>query len=511
MARAREHGDGRVRSPAARIARQLVEWHGERAHDVVDKCLALFSNVELAAAENDWGFWARPKQLPPSHPWQSWGFLTGRGFGKTIALSKYINQEVEAGRAPLILLMAQDEQSAIDIQVKGPSGLIATAPHWFKPTWLASEMVLVWPNGARAYVRTPEVPGKIRGLEYYIAWLSEIQSWPVATRDEAYMNALLSTRSGEAKIVWDATPRKRHPILKKLLKAAEQDPQHVAVRGGTRENPYLAKGYQEKLEAELGGTQRGREELLGEMLSDSDDALFRDEWINAARRPMPDRLVRRVIGIDPAITDRAGNDRTGIVECGLGVDDQVYVIGDYSGRYGPEAWASVVVDKYLANGCDCVVVETNKGGDLVIRNLRADAGPRGLSVVLLGKEERPHRHQNVVYVREVHARGSKEDRAQPIATAYERGRVSHVKGVELSELEDTLTTWEPEKGKRSPDALDALVHAAIELLGLASNKPDPSHGFKGLAEVNRAVQQPTRQTAVSISPLGRGHDPGGRI
>jgi phage terminase large subunit-like protein len=322
-----------VRSPAALIAQAAVQEWGPNAQEAIDFLLENCSNTELAAHENDWSFWARPKQLPPPSPWQSWGFLTGRGFGKTIALSKYINAEVEAGRAPLILLMAQDEQSAIDIQVKGPSGLIATAPHWFRPAWLASEMVLVWPNGARAYVRTPEVPGKIRGLEYHLAWLSEVQSWPVATREEAYMNSLLSTRLGGAQIVWDATPRKRHPILKKLLKAAEQDPQHVVVRGGTHENPFLAKGYQAKLEAELGGTQRGREELLGEMLSDSDNALIRDEWITSARRPMPERLLRRVIGIDPAVTNRAGNDRTGIVECGLGVDEQVYVLGDYSGRH----------------------------------------------------------------------------------------------------------------------------------------------------------------------------------
>lgn len=488
-----------MRSPAARIAQRLVEIHGARAQTVVDWFLSTCTNVELAACENDWGFWARPKQLPPPSPWQSWGFLTGRGFGKTIAISKYINGEVEAGRAPLILLMAQDEQSAIDIQIKGPSGLIATAPHWFRPEWLASEMVLVWPNGSRAYVRTPEVPGKIRGLEYHLAWLSEVQSWPVASREEAYMNALLSTRLGRAQIVWDATPKKRHPILKKLLKAAE-DPRHVVVRGATHENPFLAKGYTEKLEAELGGTQRGREELLGEMLSDSDSALIRDEWINAARRNMPERLARRVIGIDPAVTNRAGNDRTGIVEAGLGLDDQVYVLGDHSGRHAADVWASIVLDAYVTKGCDCVVVETNKGGDLVTQNLRAAAAARGLSVVVLGKDERPRHVPGTVYVREVHARGSKEDRAQPLATAYERGKISHVNGANLAELEDTITTWEPVPGQRSPDALDALVHSVTELLGLSSNKGNPGAGFKGLAEANKAIAAPRTQSK-SISKL----------
>ncbi len=501
---------------ASRIASALVESEGiEGAHAKVEVFLAPFSNIELAAHENDWpGMWARAKQLPSFGPWQSWGFLTGRGFGKTIAISKFINSEVEAGQAPLILLMAQDEQSAIDIQIKGPSGLIATAPSWFKPEWLASEMTLVWPNGARAYVRTPEVPGKIRGLEYHLAWLSEVQSWPVSTREEAYMNALLSTRLGNARIVWDSTPRKRHPILKKLLATGEADPtRHVVVRGRTDENSFLAKGYQERLEAEIGGTQRGREELLGEMLSDSDDALIRDVWITGSRRHAPDRFVRKVIGVDPALTTRAGNDQTGIVFAGLGGDGQCYVLGDHTGKYKPSEWASIVLRMYEEQQCDCVAVERNAGGDLVAEILRAHADKKGLSVVVLGKEERPRHVAGTVYLREVHARGSKEDRAQPLATAYERGKVSHVIGVDLSELEDTLTTWEPVAGQRSPDVLDALVHAATELLGLSNNEPDPKAGFKGLAEANKALTQPSRGPSRSITALlgPRGGGGSGRI
>ncbi len=154
------------------------------------------------------------------------------------------------------------------------------------------------------------------------------------------------------------------------------------------------------------------------------------------------------------------------------------------------------------------MVETNKGGDLVTHSLKTAGASRGLSVVVLGKNERPRHVPGTVYIREVHARGSKEDRAQPLATAYERGRVSHVNGAHLAELEDTITTWEPTPGSRSPDALDALVHAVSELLALASNKPNPSHGFKGLEDANRAIR-PVK--TVSISSLGGGHDRGGRI
>jgi phage terminase large subunit-like protein len=373
----------------------------------------------------------------------------------------------------LICLLAQDEQTAIDLQVNGPSGLIATAPPWFRPTWEASALQLVWPNGARAYVRTPEVPGKIRGLEYHLTWASELQSWPNATREEALSNVFLSTRLGAARVVWDATPKRRHPLLKGLLADHVADPStHAVVRGTTHENAVnLGDGYVGEMERKYGGTLKGREELLGEMLADSELSLVKQEWIDGARRNMPIVMARRVVSIDPAVTNRKGSDNTGIVEAGVGEDGQGYVLGDASGKYDPHKWAAIVLDWYCNHGCDLVIAEINKGGSLVTQNLRAIAKERGLEVIVVGKDERPKRVAGKVFVKEVSARGAKEDRAEPVATAYERRHVSHVIGLNLTSLEDTLTTWEPAPNADSPGDLDALVHAMVELLDL-SKGPD---------------------------------------
>lgn len=503
--------------PARELVHHLVFAKGkEHAHEIVDGLLARFSVVELAALAERWELWARPKQLAPPTYWRTWGFLTGRGWGKTKAISRHVNAEVYAGRAMLIGLVAQDEANAIDVQIQGPSGLIATAPPWFKPEWQASALRLVWPNGARAYVRTPEAPGKIRGLEYHLSWGTELQSWPVVTREEAFSNLQISTRLGYARLVWDATPKKRHPILLELLADAKRDPEHhVIIRGATHENAaHLGEGYVERLEQKYGGTSRGREELLGEMLEDSEGALWKQAWIDAKRRPWPSVIVRRVIAVDPAVTARAGSDRTGIIDAGLAPDGQMIVLGDGSGKHPPEAWAGIVLDKHQGGGCDCVVVETNKGGDLVTQNLRAAASSRGLQVIVLGKNEQPRRVAGIVYVREVHSRGEKADRAQPTATAYERGRVSHADGVDLGELEDTLTTWEPVPGKRSPDALDALVQAATELLGLNVNTPDAKIGFVGIEKVAQAVaghSAPASNVSQALAAIIGGGGRGGRI
>ncbi len=498
-------------SPSALVAARLVQLFGrERAHSIIDETFDALSNVDGAALAYDWSLFARPKQNPVGH-WSSFGYLTGRGFGKTCGISNFVNGEVEAGRARLIGLAAQDEANAIHLQVLGPSGLIATAPPWFKPVWEATAMQLVWPNDARAIVRTPEVPGKIRGFDYDLTWLSELQSWPASTRDEAFSNFRLATRVGLARMIWDATPKRRHPLLRELLTESERDPvHHIVVRGTTHENAInLADGYIEELERKYGGTLKGREELLGEMLEESESALVKQAWIEKARRHAPDRFERCVIGVDPAVTSRASSDKTGIVKAGIGPDGQVYVTADHSGKYAPEQWAEIVLKSYVTGRCDCVVVETNKAGDYVTSNLRALAGTKGLNVVVVAKDATSRHVPGTVYVKEVHARGPKEDRAQPLATAYERGRVSHVIGVDLLALEDTLTTWEPVPGQRSPDALDALVHAVGDLLGLLSNKPDPRGGFPGIVQAAKELAKPTTPTLNLGALLGSGR--GGRI
>jgi phage terminase large subunit-like protein len=511
-------------STAGVIATRLVSCLGrEQAVRALDLVLGQMSTADIGVLAYDWRFWARPKQMiDPLADWRWWGFLAGRGFGKSYAVSQFVNQEIEAGRAKQIGLAAQDEENSIGLQVLGPSGLIATAPPWNKPEWRASAKQLHWPNGAIGIVRTPEVPGKIRGWEYDLTWLTEFQSWPTGSMLEALSNFEISTRIGLARTVWDATPKRRHPILKQLIADYERDPLRFRiVRGSTHENAInLGNNYVEDLERKYGGTQKGREELLGEMLDDSESAIAKQAWIDLARRPAPSSYARTAIGVDPAITTKRSSDRTGIIRAGLGHDGQAYVTGDLSGKHQAEKWAGIVLDDYLEKRIDVVVVETNKGGDLVTSNLRAGATSRSLNVVVVGEKERPRHQRGVVFVKEVHARGPKEDRAQPMSTAYERGRVSHVIGVDLSTLEETLTTWEPTPGARSPDDLDALTHVIVELLDLKEHDADNRAGFRGITKAAKlldgaterdAVDDPQAKSAASIARHLHHGGRGGRI
>lgn len=488
-------------------ATSWIRGHGSTR--VID-CVTRLPPLERAAFAHFWaGAWARRKQLQPSSNWRSHGFLTGRGFGKTRANAEFVVREAYEGRAMSIGLASQKEDRTIELQVFGKSGLIACSPPWFTPEWNATKMQLVWPNGAAAKVFTPEVPGAIRGDEFQLAWLAEIQSWPKATMREALINFRFSTRLGYARTIWEATPKRRHPILRELLAQSARLPdKHIVVRGSMRENArYLGDSVVDELEETYGGTQSGREELDGEYSDEAEGALFSQQNFDMYRVQSRPEFVYKVVSVDPAITKRKGNDSTGIVWGGLGADGRAYICENHSGQYSPSEWGELLVSLCVANQIDCTVVETNKGGDLVTQNIRATASNKGLEVVVIKKDApRPYYVKGKLFVRETHSRGSKADRARPVSTAYELGRVSHVargKGIEGDEgLENTLATWTADESDYSPDDLDADVGVVSELIDLTRVTVDVKKSFDGLAKAAEALRV---STGAQVGGLPRRH------
>lgn len=475
-----------------------------RSHADLDLALQGCTSIELAALWHDWEFWARPAQLAPEgSAWRSWGALTGRGWGKTRAFSEFVNREAASGRAMRIALMAQTETKAWEVLIEGESGLLATSAPWFKAR--AFNGRVMWPNGAQAFVYTPESPGGVFGPEHHLGWASEIHYWPKATREDAFRNLRLGLRLGYGRLVWDSNPRRGHPIIRFLLERGERDPvRHVVVRGATYENAAnLTAGAIEEWEQEFGrDTAFGRQMLLGEQIDDEEGALVKAKWITDNRRSLPDRLVRRALAIDPAISTRRGTDPTGIMDVGLGEDGQLYVIEDLSGRHAWEAWGTLVVTEYMRRKCDCVIVERNRGGDACVANLRAAAKDAGVSVVELDGNAMTRNDPRVIYVKQVISRSGKVERAEPVAGLYERGRVSHVKGADLETLEEQWTSYEPAPNVESPNALDACVFAVWELADLGRESKDPRMAFAGLLEASRALSAPVASPGLGVIPGG---------
>jgi predicted phage terminase large subunit-like protein len=193
----------------------------------------------------------------------------------------------------------------------------------------------------------------------------------------------------------------------------------------------------------------------GQFSSDTDDALWRRDYIKRAE--MPTDMRRIVIAIDPAATAEIGSDETGIVAAGVDIDGQGYVLDDESARFRPEEWARRAISLFDQYGADRIVAEVNNGGDMVEAVLRAI---------------RP----DIPYTA-VRATRGKVTRAEPIAALYERGKISHCG--EFDELEAQMcsftTGFDRKSQGYSPDRVDALVWAFTDLFPEITDRvPDAS-------------------------------------
>jgi phage terminase large subunit-like protein len=202
------------------------------------------------------------------------------------------------------------------------------------------------------------------------------------------------------------------------------------------------------------GTSLARQELYGEMLEAMEGALWTEESIEAGREAMyPFSTPLRVIGVDPSVAENPRDECGIVVVASTGESDlykrNAWVLEDASILGSPTVWAEKVVQMARKWGCP-VVAEVNQGGALVKNAI--------------------HTIDPSITVLEVHSKQGKQLRAEPITLAYEQGRVHHVG--HLADLETQMISWVPGEGK-SPDRVDALVHALTALL----IKPPP--GFTG--------------------------------
>jgi PBSX family phage terminase large subunit len=184
--------------------------------------------------------------------------------------------------------------------------------------------------------------------------------------------------------------------------------------------------------------------LKGIFGSDTVGALWNQSMIDRARTmEKPWKLMRTVMGVDPATTNNEDSDDWGIGIAQKYTDGKSAVRADYTKKCSPEEAARIVINAYAAWDVDAVVVETNQGGDLVESVLRL-CGFKGKII-------------------KVHAAKGKFSRAEPISALYEQGLVWHDPDADLDELETEQTEYVPLTSKKSPNRLDWSVYALTEL------------------------------------------------
>lgn len=421
----------------------------------------------------DWDFWARPDQLPPDE-FSVWYVGAGRGVGKTRIGAEWVRRKAPNHREGL--LIGANPRDVRDLMIEGPSGIITISPSWERPIYEPTKLLVRWPNGAIAHVRSAEDPGGIRGLSVEWAWTDEIVKHRFL--QETWDQRALALREGSNPQTVVTTTPMPLPLIKKLT-SGKAHGVVVAPRVSTYRNAAnLSPDFFRTLLEQYEGTRFGRQELHAELLEDVKGALWnyemieaarwKGEWLDSPRGQVPDlrSIQRKVVGVDPS--GSTTGDEWGIVVVGAdrGRPPVGYVLDDRSQRGTPEDCARAAVMAYYDHNCEAMVGEVNYGGEMVGRMIQAVPAegiyPSGDSVRF--KAVRAGRGQ------------SKYERAVPIVGFYEQNlrgfrRIYHV-GV-FKDLETQMCEWVPPEqadgvevfaSKWSPDRADALNWSLLELL-----------------------------------------------
>jgi phage terminase large subunit-like protein len=394
-----------------------------------------------------WHRLARPEQLPPDGDWRVWYLCGGRGSGKTFAGSNnFADWILERGNDPdgeWGVVAPTWDKDARAVCVEGPSGLLKALGPAVLPGpsgWNRSTGELTLRSGARIYITSADDGARhIQGKNLRGCWCDEIGLW--SNWQKAWDESIaFAVRMEPARIIVTGTPKKGHPLVKRLLHDQRVPVSRMSLRDNVRN---LDPAFVQDIIERYAGSMLGRQEIEGEWVEDVSGALWERSDIEV--RPTPLDLTRVVIAVDPsgAKDPESGNDAIGIVAAGFDSYTQMgHVLADYSLTDGPAVWARRAITAYHQHEADLIVAESNFGGEMVRHTIQAI--------------------DRKVPVKLVHASRGKQQRAEPVAMLYKAGRVFH--SHPMPELEDELCVWVPGVTKESPNRLDAVVWALTELM-----------------------------------------------
>lgn len=448
----------------------------------------------------------QPHQLPPpGDDWFGWLFSAGRGAGKTDAVCK--DFYAHAMGPPCDPMLPGGHRLAIvgptlgDVATscyEGPSGLLRLDERVRLITRTGGTYV-VFPNGALAKCVGGNTVAEAKRLRAHgntcRVWVEEAAA--IRALSTVWSQILLSCRHGHRpRATLSSTPINSH-AYKRIMR----DPNVVVTNASMDDNAFLNEDYKRRMRDTFAGTATEAQELDGRLVEETPGALWTEALVDRrrinvaelrAKIPPADgeahelwlrralRLTTVFVGLDPATSGKG--DRTGVVVVGASPPNAagerlVFVLEDLTAMMVPslvdfgdadgddalpsdiQGWAEVVSATAYRWQANAIVVEKNRLGRTARAVIRA-AGFTGRIV-------------------ERSATDSKWNRADPVRAAW--SRLMFIVG-SWPILETDMTSWVPAAGDDpveddglgegdpefagSPDALDAMVHAARVLLGV---------------------------------------------
>ena len=391
-----------------------------------------------------WRSMARPNQLPGNGgiEWVFNLFMAGRGSGKTRSAAEWISESALIYPRTRYAIIAPTFNDARTICIEGESGILSIIPPGLVKSYNKTTGEIQLKNGSMLQIFTAEKPDRLRGPQFHRAWIDEPASLEDKGIDMWDMLTFCVRLPDISNHIFVTGTPKNVALMHHLLEECKKEPsKHILKTGSTLENKQnLSPQFISKIMDRYDGTNLGLQEIYGKMLGSVEGALWTPEniiHINDA----PTNVHKRIISIDPAVSTSKKADLTGIIMASR-IKKDVYIEKDWTRKVSPLKWAEFVIEMYYEHNCDAIIFEGNLAGSLIkdIFNEIEEA--------------------NGVTVTPIRAKKRKQDRATPVAAYYQKGRVFHVG--EHPELERQMTTWTP-KDAKSPDRIDALVHAVTHL------------------------------------------------
>ncbi len=393
----------------------------------------------------------------------------GRSFGKSYSGAAWIARKILNG-AKVIGLVGANHKDVEQVMVK----FILS---WFPndAVYVGGDQAIIKFKSRDAIIYCYSSETEIRGPNLEYLWCDEVCKWcsSIAEKAKECFDCVdMAVRVGKnPQIIITSTP-KPFPLFFEWKKKIEEGNKRYKLMEGTMwDNPFLGEDFIQSMVEKFGNTRFGRQELYGDLLEDVEGAAWDAKMIEDCQMSFEEfkekiketithisetghrttynkfEILRTVIGVDPTVSDKPDNDECGIISASLGSDGHIYVFKDNSGQYTTDEWAQKSVYAYYEIGAGLIVIEKNNGGELVKKNILAV--------------------DSSIIIKPISSTKGKLDRALPIAALYERRQVHHVqpKGQKdhFIKLENQMTKYTGNPKLKSPDRLDALVFAIMEL------------------------------------------------
>lgn len=427
--------------------------------------------------EYDWALHSRPSQRMPSGVWSIWLLMAGRGYGKGRSAAEAVRDLICNHGYRRLRLFGATMGDVMETMLESPhGGLLSVFPPEIRPVIKIRQNrpQVYFHNGAVGLTYSGEKPEKSRGSQGDVLWADEFAAMPNA--QETLDNALLGNRVGmHPKAILSTTPLPVEHVID-LVERAEgrptkgivRDPSIVITGGSTFDNiSNLSEDFKQLLLRRYEGTRLGEQELYAQLLEDLEGALWTYRQLEETRLAEAPPIVRCWVGVDPSAGEKKENDEQGIGAAALSEKGELLWLEDATVKKSPDGWGCASVECAVRWDAQGVVVERNTGGDMARANI--ETARRKLANDP-SKPEEFRRKAAALRIEDVVARAgqAKHVRAAPVAALWEQRRAhlvgapSHWRRVQGECVHFTNRGYEDTK---SPNAVDALVHASVKVLG----------------------------------------------